>query len=296
MGRIDNDACYFLYRFRKLSIYCTEAEFLDEIQTKDSPLQPCLEISISSEAEFLDVIVTQVWRVFLITGTSTNAFYSLTPPPPPPSKNGIKLVCNVRSVRSVWPDCQSILLHACVLPFLSNEFNLPIIISLENVKNRYFLGPEWAQRWRKYCCTFRFVGGGGVGEDGGGGGRAFFKCLFISIPPLVVSLQQYTTLYFWRNKEVLQLVILLNKMLCWTFQRGKFSQVTYCTNVSRTQKQGFEIKLCCILFLILPPLTSNFFRNFLKVLYVKVSESRWYSYLLYIVLVVDYISRHEVSV
>jgi hypothetical protein len=53
-----------------------------------------------TEGEFLDVIGTKVWRVFLF------AIYSQSPiltdfsplPPPPPSKSGLKLVCNVNIV------------------------------------------------------------------------------------------------------------------------------------------------------------------------------------------------------
>jgi hypothetical protein len=55
-----------------------------------------------SEAEFLDVIGTKVFKSLqsfppsLFTVASTNGFYP--PPPPPPSKSVLKLVCYVNIV------------------------------------------------------------------------------------------------------------------------------------------------------------------------------------------------------
>jgi hypothetical protein len=45
------------------------------------------------QAEFLDVIGTKVFRVFLLA--SHNLYKRIYPPPPSPSKSGLKLVCNV---------------------------------------------------------------------------------------------------------------------------------------------------------------------------------------------------------
>jgi hypothetical protein len=55
-------------------------------------------VPLKTEAEFLDLIGTNVLRVYflLFTVASTNRFYF--PHPPPPSKSGLKLVCNVNIV------------------------------------------------------------------------------------------------------------------------------------------------------------------------------------------------------
>ncbi len=67
-----------------------EAKFFQEL--KEKILYNCVRRLKCLEADFLDVIGTKVFRVFLL------AIHSHPSPPPLPSKSGLKLVCNVNIV------------------------------------------------------------------------------------------------------------------------------------------------------------------------------------------------------
>jgi hypothetical protein len=51
----------------------------------------------TTEAKFLDVVVTKVLKDFLLA-IHSHLYYGFYTPPPPRSKNGLKLVCNANIV------------------------------------------------------------------------------------------------------------------------------------------------------------------------------------------------------
>jgi hypothetical protein len=107
------------------------------------------------------------------------------------------------------PACLSACLPACLsachsvsvgkLPLLSNEFNLPITISLKNVKNRYFLWAKNEPRDEKKIVALLDLWWGG-----GDGGGLFSNAFSFPFTP-VVSLQQiHYSLFPKERKKISQ--------------------------------------------------------------------------------------------